>query len=68
MMNETPDERQLHSRDGLCARCLWARVVVNDRGGRFVRCARAGIDPRFPKYPVLPVGRCAGYEPAPVPR
>jgi hypothetical protein len=28
-------------------------------------CGRSATDPRFPKYPRLPVVRCAGYEEAP---
>jgi len=40
------------------------RVVRTERGSAFYRCARAAEDPRFPKYPRLPVIRCAGYEPA----
>ena len=28
----------------------------------FWRCALSEVDPRFPKYPRLPVLECAGYE------
>jgi hypothetical protein len=48
---------------GLCARCRHAHVVRNDRGSRFYRCRLADTDPRFPKYPRLPVLRCDGYAP-----
>ena len=48
--------------DGLCASCGFARVVVNARGSRFLMCLRSREDARFPKYPPLPVLRCAGYE------
>lgn len=47
---------------GLCASCAWARRVVSSRESTFWRCARAETDPRFPKYPRLPVLACAGYE------
>jgi hypothetical protein len=38
------------------------RVVTNRRGSVFYRCARADNDPRFVRYPPLPVLACAGYE------
>ena len=39
------------------------RRVESDRGSVFYRCALAEIDPRFPKYPRLPVIICDGYAP-----
>jgi hypothetical protein len=47
---------------GLCARCVHQRLLVSPRSV-FVRCGLADIDPRFPRYPRLPVESCAGYEP-----
>jgi hypothetical protein len=32
------------------------------RGSEFSRCLRADTDPRFPRYPRLPVLACPGYE------
>jgi hypothetical protein len=49
---------------GLCAACAWARPVPNRRGSVFVLCALSAIDPRFEKYPRLPVVACPGYRPA----
>ncbi len=49
---------------GLCATCRHARVVHSSRGSTFYLCQLAESDPRFDKYPRLPVPRCAGYEPA----
>ncbi len=48
---------------GLCARCAHARVQTSARGSTFWRCARADSDPRYRKYPPLPVRECAGHEP-----
>jgi hypothetical protein len=48
---------------GLCAACRHARRVESARGGRFWLCGRSADDPRFVKYPRLPVLRCAGFEP-----
>jgi hypothetical protein len=48
---------------GLCGWCRHARVTENRRGSVFWRCDRARTDPRFPRYPGLPVLRCAGHEP-----
>jgi hypothetical protein len=38
------------------------RAVTNRRGSTFYRCGRADTDPRFPRYPALPVRACIGYE------
>lgn len=51
-----------HGARGLCGDCRWARLVVNRRGSEFLLCGRQRIDPRFRKYPPLPVLSCAGFE------
>ena len=48
---------------GLCAACRHARRVESARGARFWLCAGSADDPRFAKYPRLPVLRCPGFEP-----
>ncbi len=62
----TDDERGLLSRlnvpAGLCATCVHLRLLASKRSV-FVRCGLAAIDPRFPRYPGLPVMACSGYEP-----
>jgi hypothetical protein len=50
-------------RVGLCCRCKHAKVVESDRGSSFYLCQLSLSDPRFPKYPRLPVIQCAGYAP-----
>lgn len=47
---------------GLCTRCEWARAVESAKGSRFLRCGRSDTDPRFPRYPQLPVLTCDGFE------
>jgi hypothetical protein len=47
---------------GLCATCAHAAVIVSDRGSTFYRCERSKTDPRFPRYPRLPVVVCIGYD------
>lgn len=49
-------------RVGLCSVCRHRRVVANRRGSRFYLCEKSKDDPRFPRYPPLPVLRCAGFE------
>jgi hypothetical protein len=56
-----PDRAADVERWGLCAVCTHRAVVTSDRGSRFVRCGLARVDPRFAKYPAVPVLRCAGY-------
>ncbi|MGE0362330.1 MAG: hypothetical protein AB7H93_10705 [Vicinamibacterales bacterium] len=48
---------------GLCAACRWRQEVAGARSS-FVLCRRGLDDPRFPKYPSLPVRACAGFDPA----
>jgi hypothetical protein len=48
---------------GLCATCLHVKTVTSDKGSIFFRCSLSDADPRFPKYPRLPVIRCAGWKP-----
>jgi hypothetical protein len=46
---------------GLCARCMQARPIVNDRGSLFVLCEASRTDPSLERYPRLPVLRCHGF-------
>ena len=48
------------SRPGLCATCAHARVVQGRRSS-FLRCGLSDTDPRFDRYPGLPVLECLGY-------
>lgn len=48
-------------RVGLCAECRHARTIVSAKGSRFTLCNKSQEDPRFPKYPRLPVLACSGY-------
>jgi hypothetical protein len=49
---------------GLCDSCRHQRVVRNTRGSAFSLCERSRSEPeRFPRYPRIPVARCAGFEP-----
>jgi hypothetical protein len=47
---------------GLCGECRHARRVASAKGSVFWLCARSAADPRFAKYPRLPVLYCAGFE------
>jgi hypothetical protein len=46
---------------GLCATCAHLRLLASARSV-FVRCGLSEDDPRFPRYPPLPVLGCDGYE------
>lgn len=48
---------------GLCGGCRHHAWIQSGRGSRFLRCELSFVDPRFPKFPVLPVFQCSGYEP-----
>jgi hypothetical protein len=47
---------------GLCGTCRYSRRIVTARGSVFRLCERSVTDPHYPRYPPLPVLRCAGYE------
>ncbi len=51
---------------GLCTECRNVRIIRSDRGSVFYLCQLAAADPRFPKYPSLPVRDCPGFQPAAV--
>src|SRR6266567_1412807 len=51
-----------HVRVGLCTDCRFMRRIESERGSIFYRCERSATDPRYPKYPRLPVLQCLGYE------
>jgi len=38
------------------------RIATNRRESVFYRCLRSETDPRFVRYPPLPVLRCPGYD------
>lgn len=49
---------------GLCGDCAHARLIDSGRS-TFYLCQLAQTDPRFYRYPVLPVMMCPGYQPSP---
>jgi|ERR1700756_620761 hypothetical protein len=48
---------------GLCSQCQHARLVGSSKGSAFLLCELSKTDPRFARYPRLPVLVCSGYEP-----
>ncbi len=48
---------------GLCAGCSHRREIRNRRGSTFHLCNRSRTDPRYPRYPPLPVLTCEGFAP-----
>lgn len=50
---------------GLCADCLHARRIESGHGSVFILCNLSLTNPRFPKYPRLPVLSCDGYKKKP---
>jgi hypothetical protein len=50
------------STPGLCLTCRHSRRIESDRGSVFWQCQLSFTDPRFAKYPRLPVLQCSGYE------
>ncbi len=61
-MNDREERRQGAIPAGLCGMCRHVRVITSDRGSRFIMCELSKTDPRFRRYPALPVVACEGYE------
>jgi hypothetical protein len=49
---------------GLCGSCRHALLNQTRRGPVYLRCQLAALDDAYPRYPRLPVLRCAGYQQA----
>jgi hypothetical protein len=49
---------------GLCRCCENVQIIRNDRGSVFYLCRLSAVDPRFPRYPRIPVLECAGFSDA----
>jgi len=49
---------------GQCARCLHARIIRTPRSV-FWLCGRSRDDPRYARYPRLPMSGCPGFEALP---
>ena len=47
---------------GICDSCAHQQLVANTRGSVFSLCLRSRTNPRFPRYPRVPVAACPGYE------
>lgn len=62
-MTELSREQRL--RAGLCGACRHSRAVTSGKGSVFWMCERSFADPRYRKYPPLPVLQCPGFEPEP---
>ena len=45
---------------GLCASCVHAQAITTSKDSTFIRCNLSFSDPRFPRYPALPVIQCDG--------
>jgi hypothetical protein len=46
---------------GLCETCARCRKIPSPSGSLFFLCRLSETDPRYPRYPPLPVVRCEGY-------
>ena len=69
-MSDDPNEEKvtdstidrIHRSAGLCATCIHVRQIDSAKGSTFLLCTLSATDPRFPKYPRIPVLSCNGYK------
>jgi len=55
------EDTRVNAPQGLCASCVHAQKVESSKGSSFVLCRLSLTDPRFARYPRLPVVTCDGY-------
>lgn len=60
-MNGRGENETITPGAGLCGDCARSRRVESSRGSVFFLCELSASDPRFPKYPRLPVLSCSGF-------
>jgi hypothetical protein len=60
-MPSSPEDNFNTLSAGLCANCSHARFITSDKASTFLQCQLSFTDPRFAKYPRLPVLMCSGY-------
>ena len=61
-MNDRPRNGQARGPSpGLCDACVHVQRVTSARGSTFFLCRLSFTDPRFPRYPPIPVLSCPGY-------
>ncbi len=60
-MPNAPSAAPHLDRIGLCRTCVHHRLIQSSKGSTFYLCMLSERDPRFPKYPPLPVVQCDGY-------
>ncbi len=58
----SPSDPRAPADAGLCANCRHCRRVTTPRSV-FLLCERSVTDPRYARYPRLPVASCPGHEP-----
>ena len=52
-----PDDK-----NSLCFSCDHGNYIVSGKDSSFLQCRKHFTDPRYPKYPLLPVFTCGGYK------
>ena len=58
---ESRDSEDASGPAGLCGNCCHVRVITGDHGNVYYLCRLSAVDPRYVRYPALPVTDCAGF-------
>jgi hypothetical protein len=61
-MEQTDHQAGKRVNAGLCGDCAYARRIESAFDSTFFLCELSFTDPRFPKYPRLPLLSCNGYK------
>ena len=58
---ESRDSEDASGPAGLCGNCCHVRGITGDHRNVYYLCRLSAVDPRYVRYPVLPVTDCAGF-------
>jgi len=63
LLQKHAEEPLGETRVGLCASCRHVKRLCTKGGSVVYLCTLSASDPRFSRYPCLPVSACTGYTP-----
>ena len=49
-------------KSSLCFSCHYGNHIISGKGSSFLQCQKHFENPRYHKYPVLPMVACSGYK------
>ena len=60
---DSHDSKDASGPAGLCGNCCHVRAIPGNHGNVYYLCRLSTVDPRYVRYPALPVTDCGGFLP-----